>query len=161
MLGARPLSVAEQELARSILAPRLQTIFFEQTHADQRHGLESARHVMCSGKARPDLIAAALLHDVGKRHARLGILGRVAASLLIAARFPLRARFRAYRDHGPVAAEELRNIGAPEVAVTFARHHHGPRPDDIDPVDWAILVESDQPAKTRRPGEAGISSGPA
>lgn len=160
MLRARPLSEAEREQVRSLLESRLQPIFFEQSHADQRHGLESARHVLASGRAQPDLVAAGLLHDVGKRHARLGVLGRVAASLLIGTGMPLPARLRAYRDHGPVAAGELADLGASEVAVAFARHHHGPRPDGFDPVTWAILVESDQPAKTQKPGETGISSAP-
>lgn len=136
----------------------LQAVFFEQSPADQRHGLESARHVMASKTATPDLVLAALLHDVGKRHAGLGVFGRVAASLLIHARLPLPARYRAYRDHGPVAARELEELGAPEVAVIFARHHHDSPPTGFDPVTWEILLTADQPAKTREHARAGISS---
>jgi hypothetical protein len=142
-----------------ILPTPLQGVFFEQSHADQRHGLESVRHVLASPAARPDLAVAALLHDVGKRHAGLGVLGRVTASLLIRAGLPLPARFRAYRDHGPLAAGELERLGAPDVAVIFARHHHSSRPAGFDTLAWAMLVAADQPAKTLERAGAGISSG--
>ncbi|MGH8946790.1 MAG: hypothetical protein ACRDVL_11670 [Acidimicrobiia bacterium] len=148
------------ELVRSFLAPPLRTPFFEQAPEDQRHGVEAAGHVISAGIENPEVVTAALVHDIGKRHARLGVSGRVLASLMIRARLPLPSRFRAYRDHGPVAAEELTALGAPGLAVEFARHHHGPRPRSIQSVTWEILIASDQPAKTEDGTGAGISSFP-
>ena len=145
---------------RSFLAEPLRAPFFEQAPADQRHGVEAADHVVSSGVKSPEVLTAALLHDIGKRHARLSVPGRVLASLMIRARLPLPARFWAYRDHGPIAAEELRALGAPGLAVEFAHHHHGPRPSSIESATWELLIASDQPPKTRDRAEAGISSFP-
>lgn len=141
----------------SLLAPSLSVPFFDQPRADQRHGVEAARHVAVVVEDT-DVIVAALLHDIGKRHARLGVMARVTASLMIWARLPLPRRFRAYRDHGSFAAEELAVLCAPALAVEFARHHHGPRPGTIDNATWEILIASDEPAKTRNGLGAGISS---
>jgi hypothetical protein len=49
-------------------------------------------------------------------------------------------------------------LGAPHLAVQFALHHHGSRPPTIDQTTWHVLVQSDQPAKTRGPAGVGISS---
>lgn len=158
MLRAGHLSAAEEEFVGFRLDHGLRGVFFEQAAADQRHGLEAARHVISAGVDDPDVEIAALTHDIGKRHARLGVMGRVAATVMIKGRLPLPARFLAYRDHGAAAAEELAALGAPALAVEFARHHHGPRPATIDQVTWGVLVDADQPAKTRGAEGAGISS---
>lgn len=157
----RPLGPDEQALVHSWLGDRLARAFFSQDAADQRHGLECGIRVLGSSVASPDLVIAAALHDVGKRQSGLGVSGRVIATIMIALGVPLTRRFAAYRDHGALAAAELEELGAPPVAVLFARHHHGPRPDGIDAPTWAILVEADEPAKTRGDAGTGISSNPA
>ena len=40
-------------------------------------------------------------------NARLGVLGRVIASVCIKLRIPVRGRLKTYRDHGPIGAAEL------------------------------------------------------
>ena len=91
---------------------------------------------------RPDLVRAALLHDVGKRHANLGAVGRVLATLAIRLRLPLTPRWRLYRDHGRLAAAEL---GDEEpVVIEFARHHQIGRPPTIPAADWDILASADR-----------------
>jgi putative nucleotidyltransferase with HDIG domain len=90
---------------------------------------------------------AALLHDIGKRHARLGLIGRSVASVLILLGLPLGQRMRTYRDHGMVAARELVGLSLPSLVVDFAMHHHGRRPPTIDPGIWDALIHADQPAK--------------
>jgi len=95
-----------------------------------------------------------MLHDVGKRHARLGVFGRVLASVLIALHLPLRGRFASYRDHGEIGARELEAEGVELMVVEFARHHHRARPTTIDADTWELLQRADQPPKTwarRRP----------
>lgn len=121
--------------------------FFAQPDADQRHGLHAALHVMAESPSRLDLIRAALLHDIGKRHARLGAVGRVIASIAIRLRLPLTPRLALYRDHGPVAAGEL--AGLEPLVVEFARHHHSARPASIPAPDWELLVGADR-ARTHR-----------
>jgi putative nucleotidyltransferase with HDIG domain len=130
------------------LTPETGAVFFAQGDADQRHGYYAALSVVAAGVADRDVIAAALLHDVGKRHARLGIVGRSLASVLILLRLPLGERLAAYRDHGIVGARELAGVGAPALAIDFAMHHHGSRPPTIKPEIWELLVQADQPPKT-------------
>lgn len=157
VLLARRLTPEEETDVRSRLEPALAALFFEQSRADQRHGYQAARTVVDLG-GDGDSVVTALLHDVGKRHARLGVLGRVAASLLIKLRVPLSGRMALYRDHGPKGADELARLGAPSLAIDFTRHHHSGRPASIDPGTWSVLQAADRPAKTRRLRRVGITS---
>jgi hypothetical protein len=121
--------------------------FFGQSDADQRHGYAAARVVVDSEPKRLDLVRAALLHDIGKRHSGLGPLGRVAASVAIRLRLPLTTRWALYRDHGRLAAAEL--AGSEAIVVEFARAHHGDRPGSITPEDWDLLVRADSMRRDR------------
>jgi hypothetical protein len=158
--SARPLSSSERSAVAHWLGPELAELFFEQGDADQRHGYHSALHVIAAGEGNSDVIQAALLHDVGKRHAGLGVLGRSLASLLILFGLPLSRSMRAYRDHGLMAARELGALGAPSLAIDFAMHHHGSRPPTIDPETWALLVAADEPPKTLSTRRLQITFGP-
>jgi hypothetical protein len=142
-ITARGLTPAEVRIVQkwSGEGPML-SAFLAQPPLDQRHGFDSASYVATRAPDRMDLIRAALLHDVGKRHAGLGPLGRVIASILIRLHFPLGPRFALYRDHGRLAAAEL--AGDDKVVVEFARHHHGSRPPDVDPGEWDLLLASDR-----------------
>ena len=156
VLFARPLDPAERATVETWLTPDLADVFFAQPIPDQRHGYEAALHVLGAG-AEPEVIIAAALHDVGKRQADLGILGRVAASLFILLRLPLTRRMQLYRDHGMTAAAELATLGAPPLAIDFALHHHSHRPPSISPATWDLLLLADQPKAAHR-GGLGISS---
>jgi hypothetical protein len=145
-LSAGALEAHEISLVRELLPPEEAELFFDQSERDQSHGFAAGRHVMESG-AGADVIRAALLHDIGKRHASLGVIGRVLASLLIKAKVPMRGRLAHYRDHGPIAARELDSIGSPALVVAFARHHHARRPQEIEPDTWDLLLEADVPQK--------------
>lgn len=142
MVTSHPLDPAERAAVREwLVSPSEMDGFFSQSGADQRHGYGSALHVLGVAPARTDLVRAALLHDIGKRHARLGTLGRSAASIAIRLGLPLPAGWALYRDHGALSAAEL--AGAEPAVVEFARHHHGERPATITPADWQILVRAD------------------
>jgi len=119
-------------------------VYWEQPVADQRHGLESARRVVAVRPDRGDLVRAALLHDVGKRHAKLGVIGRSLASLFAKLRLPVRGRWRRYLDHGALAAEELASLGSGIIITEFARHHHGRRPATIPVDEWHVLRSADR-----------------
>ncbi|HEX7099818.1 MAG TPA: hypothetical protein VF377_11295 [Acidimicrobiia bacterium] len=139
--GLLPHEVTQVEewLAGRPLALRA---FFGQPRADQRHGFEAAKSVAEAAPGRLDLVRAALLHDVGKRHSDLGAIGRVLATLAIRFRLPLTPRWRLYRDHGRLAAAEL---GDEEpVVIEFARHHQIGRPPTISTADWEILTSADR-----------------
>ena len=144
-----PLAPQERNAIERVLTPELAEIFFEQPPHDQRHGLHASLVIRSlQVNAHRDLVIAALLHDVGKRHARLGLVGRSVASIFIMLGISLPDRFARYRDHGEIAAVELEERGAPPLAVKFARHHHGERPDSIPAQEWDLLQLADQPPKT-------------
>jgi putative nucleotidyltransferase with HDIG domain len=145
VLRARPLSPAEQAEAAALLRRAEGGPFWAQPVADQRHALEAARIVAGLAPGRRDLARAALLHDIGKRHARLGIVGRSLASGLELVGLPAPGRLGRYLAHGPEGAAELEALGAEPIVVAFARHHHGEPPAGIDRSDWAALAASDEP----------------
>jgi putative nucleotidyltransferase with HDIG domain len=153
VLTARPLTDDETAWVSERLGPGERAIFFAQHEADRRHGLVSARRVASLRPRRADLVRAALLHDVGKRHARLGVVGRVLASLAMLLHIPIRGRFAVYRDHAVLGGVELRELGCEEVVWRFAACHHGERDPAINPDVWALLEEADGP---RTVGKAGI-----
>lgn len=143
VVTSRRLARGERDAVRRWLPEtHLQEAFFAQPATDQRHGFAAALHVVAVASDRIDLVRAALLHDIGKRHAGLGPLGRVLASLAIRLRIPLSPRLALYRDHGAVGAAELG--GTDGIITDFARHHHGERPPSIGAADWELLVASDR-----------------
>ena len=121
--------------------------FCEQSAADQRHGYAAARAVEDALAAHSSAVRAGLLHDIGKRHAGLGLAGRVLASVAIRVRLPLWESARIYRDHGTIGSRELAAWGAERLVVEFARSHHGDRPSSIEPALWRVLLRSDKPRK--------------
>ncbi len=143
VVRARPLRPREQAEAAALLRDPERHLFWGQPAADQRHGLDAARYIAARAPGRPDLVRAALLHDAGKRHARLGAIGRSVAAALDIARLPVTPRMRAYLDHGPVGAAELEEVGAEEVVVAYTRHHHGERPAAVAAADWKLLDAAD------------------
>lgn len=150
---ARPLGTKDVDVVRSWLSPAEADIFFAQSHKDQAHGFQAGSLVAARQPARIELVKAAALHDVGKRHADLGVVGRTLASLAIKLGLPMTHRMRLYRDHPALGADELESAGCWENVVVFTRWHHGPRPESITPEDWELLIEADEPPKplVRRP----------
>lgn len=136
---------------KSLLRPGPESeAFAAQPTADQRHGLTAAETVAVAQPDRRDLQRAALLHDIGKRHSRLGAFGRVWATLRLPAPGRWGRRTRLYRDHGPIGATELESWGAEQIVVDYARHHHHARPDHIADSDWDLLERADRIRSRRR-----------
>ncbi|MFZ0627365.1 MAG: hypothetical protein WAN34_12795 [Acidimicrobiia bacterium] len=157
VLLARPLSLDEISRVVSRLGPAEADLFFRQGRADQRHGFYAMTVVEASLPRNGAAIRAALLHDVAKRHAGLGAIGRTFATIFMRAGLPLSRRMKAYRDHGKQGATELAGLGAEDLVVEFARCHHGPRPESIPPEVWLVLQEADEPPKTLSNSPARIS----
>ncbi|HEU5114051.1 MAG TPA: hypothetical protein VFU96_12100 [Acidimicrobiia bacterium] len=147
VLFATPLDSGERAAIEGWLDSGQAWAFFSQSDPDQRHGYHAALVTIAAG-ADLEVIRAALLHDVGKRHARLGVLARSVASVAIRLGLPLTTRWRLYRDHGEVAATELAGLGCHGLIVDFARDHHGERPSGIPTSTWDLLQLADQPPKT-------------
>ena len=111
---------------------------------DRRHAVGVARRVdEAADPGGRDLLAAALLHDVGKVTSGLGTMARVPATLVGAAGGRRRAaawsarrgvlgRLGRYLRHDEEGAALLRDAGAPVLAVTWAQEHHRP------PCRWTV-----------------------
>lgn len=148
--AARDLDDDELAQIERWLSPAELSLFLAQPTADQRHGYEAGLHAQ-KNRANRAVVAAAALHDIGKRHARLGPIGRSLATVMIIVGAASRwERASAYRDHGPIGAEELERAGADSLVVAFARHHHEGRPAGIDSQTWDLLEAADQPVKASR-----------
>lgn len=70
------LSRRHWEEVRSALAPDPLTLFTEMSDPEQTHGFRVYRRLKAKGYQDPDLLAAALLHDVGKNRSPLTVWGR-------------------------------------------------------------------------------------
>jgi len=141
-LRARRPSPADQSWIASLLTAAEAELFWAQPVIDQDHAVTVGRRAQSSA-TDPVLLAAALLHDVGKRHSRTGVCARSFASGLGLLHLPVRGRWRAYLDHGPLGAADLRNAGSADLIVAFAEHHHGERPDGVALEAWPVLSAAD------------------
>jgi hypothetical protein len=107
---------------------------------DRRHAVGVARRVEAAlgEQATPPVLAAALLHDVGKVRSGLGTFGRVAATLA-----PVRSpRMEQYRRHPELGAELLELAGSDPLTVTWAREHHLPSGSWTLPTDLAAALKA-------------------
>jgi hypothetical protein len=139
---ARPLAAEETAEVAAALSPALLGLFTAQAPADQRHAHTVMRRV-AAGPVDAEVIAAALVHDVGKAGIGLGPVRRSVATVCDALGLPMTARMRDYRNHGPIGAERLQAAGASRLAVDFARRHPDPDPGPHDPATWGLLLEAD------------------
>jgi hypothetical protein len=115
--------------------------------SDQHHAIRVARRVAATlgSRATRPVLAAALLHDVGKTASGLGTLGRTAATLAglldrrraqgWGASTGVRRRIALYLDHPEVGADLLVRAGSDPLTVAWAREHH--RPEHA----WSVPVE--------------------
>ncbi len=145
VIRARRLRPIEQlEVAALLEGGEEARLFWAQATADQRHGLRAARLVQAQRPEARRLARAALLHDVGKQHAGLGVVGRTIAGVVEQLRLRPTGRVALYLDHGAQGAEDLEAAGSEPLVVEFARHHHGERPPAIAAADWAVLQAADR-----------------
>jgi hypothetical protein len=142
VLVTTPLGPADQDLVNNALTAEQARLFWEQDPIDQRHAFDVFRRVGEKLGDDTTAAAAALLHDVGKRHSDVGAIGRSLATVFDTVHLPLPEDWRRYRDHEALGAADLEEIGADELAVAFARGRAA-RPQSVDPVVWDTLVAAD------------------
>ena len=139
------LSEAEYALWRRMYGP------------DRRHSVQVAREVerRLGHEATPPVLAAALLHDVGKIDADLGTWGRVVATMSAkvagadTARLWIKSKgftrkVGLYLHHPEIGADLLEMAGSDPLTVAWAQDHHKPADEwTIDPEVAAVLHEVD------------------
>jgi len=137
-LSPRPLDPADAAWAEGQLLPGERALWARMARADRKHAAGVARDVAARLGDRADrpVLAAALLHDVGKVDAGLGTAGRVVATLVgrrrargWAGRPGARGRVERYLRHDELGAELLASAGADPLTVAWARDHHRPEGD--------------------------------
>ncbi len=112
--------------------------------ADRRHAVGVARRAeqaLGEDATRP-VIAAALLHDVGKVVSGLGTFARVAATVAAMtgpSRLP--ARFGQYLDHDRLGGDLLEQAGSHPLTVAWAHEHHRP------PERWSVPLATGRALK--------------
>ena len=105
------------EFASNHLPPSLLELFKGMSPYDQAHCVAVAQKVLEMGERDPDLIAAALLHDVGKSKIKLAVWYRVAAVLL-----KDKLRFFACRTQGkPICYSVYVQVEHPRIGSEMAR----------------------------------------
>jgi len=158
-LSRRPPSTVDAAWAASVATPAEHALLARLSNQDRRHLIDSARQVQAAlgPDADPVWLRAALLHDVGKHHAGLGVIGRSFATVAAyglgharvrawSARSGLAGRIGRYELHGEIGADELRAAGSPApVAEWSALHHHRDRfaASAIPPDVLAVLDAAD------------------
>jgi hypothetical protein len=150
---------ADEAWARQWLLPAEEALWSRLSGPDRRHAVGVARRTAAqlegvAGAERP-VLAAALLHDVGKVAARLGTGRRVVATVLgrgadrqkalawsNAGGF--RRRVGLYLRHGELGSDLLALAGSDPLTVAWAREHHLP-PEQwtVVPAVAAVLAEAD------------------
>jgi hypothetical protein len=75
-LSAHPKTIQSARVPE-ILNPPLSKLFFRMSPSDQAHSLRVLSALQCEGHSDPDLLAAALLHDVGKSVHRPTVFDRI------------------------------------------------------------------------------------
>ena len=159
-LSRRPPSATDLAWVESVLGPSADALWRRQPTYDQRHSLAVARGVQdaLAGTEYADdtrWVACALLHDIGKLDARLGVYGRVVATVAGAAaghdmadawseKTGITRRVGLYLRHPELGADRIRIAGGPEEAARWAAAHHtSPWPDDLGiPQPVAVALDA-------------------
>lgn len=147
-LDPRGPSAADEAWVAEGLAGGEQDLWRRMSGPDRRHAVGVARAV--EGRLGPDatrpVVAAALLHDVGKVDAGLGTIARIPATVAgMVARERAMAgsgRVARYLRHDVIGADLLTAAGADPLTSTWAREHHLPSDRWTLPVRLAAALKA-------------------
>jgi hypothetical protein len=140
---------ADERWAQEHLLPGERDLWQRMSRVDRRHAVGVARRTVIEldggtgngpAAAGRDVVAAALLHDVGKIQAGIGTWGRAGVTLAAMAagrerlagwstsgRRAWQRRVGLYLTHDRVGAELLATAGSDPLTVAWAGEHHRPR----------------------------------
>jgi putative nucleotidyltransferase with HDIG domain len=155
-LDAKP-APKDQELVRKILSPQLAALFFRMQPSEQVHSLIVLRKLIAQAESDPDLLVAALLHDVGKIRIPLHLWERGWVVLLKAAAPGLvemwgnqatqvngklvwwKRSLQVAVQHPAWGAELVRQAGASAKVQELIRHHQQRPRVDLEELDIQLL----------------------
>jgi len=153
-LAWRTQSLTEEELApaRLVLTAEQMQLFMRLQPSEQIHALRVLYTVQRQGESDPDLVTAALLHDIGKARAPLRLWERV---LIVLGKgfFPERAKewgrgqfqgwirpFVIAEQHPTWGAEMAFEAGASPLTVSLIRKHQSPiETEPVSPLEEHLL----------------------
>ncbi len=153
-LQQKSISERDHLWVQQILSHREMTLWESMPQNDQHHSIEVARRVDESlKKSEQTVLAAALLHDVGKATSKAGVGVRVIATLIGMitsetqhkswAQRPGRiGKMGQYLCHPIDGASLLQKAGSDSLVVTWANEHHLPQHQ------WTINLEIGQILKS-------------
>jgi predicted HD phosphohydrolase len=137
---AQPLSMQEQEQIANALNPQELNLFLQMSISDQRHGYRVYRLLRDNGSTDGDLLAAALLHDVGKVRADLTAWDR-AVAVLGETFLPRKVKewgageksgwkrtFVVREQHAAWGGDLAEKAGSREAVIDLILHHQDPLP---------------------------------
>ena len=145
------------EHAMALLTPEQGSLFTRLQPDEQNHALEMFRRLLEQGENHPDLLVAALLHDVGKLRYRMSSLERVMVVILTAlmpqqarryGEFPSagwdglpgwRKAFIVAQHHAEWGAEMAQNSGVSHLTENLIRAHHHPLLQNADTIETSLL----------------------
>jgi hypothetical protein len=147
----------ELEQALALLNPAQRVLFTQMQPSEQNHALMIFHCLLEQGDNQPDLLVAALLHDVGKLRYRLKPLGRVMV-VLVKTVMPEQARrwgalppngcdgllawrkvFIVAEHHSEWGAEMTRQAGVSPLTENLIRFHDRPHRQDADAEESSLL----------------------
>jgi hypothetical protein len=160
-VGPKP---ADESWALGYMLNGERSLWRRMSGPDRRHAVGVARdtiRLLGSDRARREVVAAALLHDVGKVESSFGTFARVGVTIaaLVVGRSRLvrwagdpveggrpsrRARVGLYLTHDRLGAKLLEDAGSQTLTVSWAAEHHlAPELWTVDPVIGVALKDAD------------------
>ena len=139
----------------SVLSPSELALWRRMSGPDRRHSAQVARAVQQSlgTEAPTEVLAAALLHDVGKIHSHLRTFGRVVATLTIktAGRDEVASwsqvggihrRIALYQNHPAIGGDDLELAGSHPLTTAWTREHHREASEWSVPREYATVLDA-------------------
>lgn len=142
---------------RERLTPAQWELFSRLQSSEQVHAIAVFRKLLEQGENQPDLLVAALLHDIGKLQYRLNLFERamiVVAKALVPrksrrwGKMPTRGwedlpgwrkAFILAEQHAVWGAEMARKVGVSPLSEALIRHHHHLPKEDTDQLESNLL----------------------
>lgn len=147
----------ELQRAQALLNPEQWDLFARLQPGEMYHAVSMLRSLLEQGENQPDLLVAALLHDVGKIRYRLNPLERAMVVLVRWVKpewahrcgvLPSigwndlpgwRKAFIVAEQHAEWGAEIARLAGVSSLTETLIREHHHPHMHDADTLETSLL----------------------